>query len=107
MVLSVSDCWNMAILPLPLENKRSLALVRSLEDFQSLCRPREPPARSCWQHRSDVLPLVFEESDDTTVPKSSRRLHSAVRPRDGDDEALWLIDMEALETRTSLWYVHA
>ena len=36
MVRSVSRCWNMAILPLPLENQRSLSLVRSLEDFQSL-----------------------------------------------------------------------
>jgi hypothetical protein len=36
MVRPNSDCWIMAILPLPLENQRSLVVVRSLEDLRSL-----------------------------------------------------------------------
>jgi serine/threonine protein kinase len=103
----------MTTLPLPLEDRRSLAVVRSLEDLRSLVAYESHQlalAGSTDPSASDASPCVFGDSDDTTEPKSSRWhdwLHSTVRPRDGDDEAAGLVDMEALATRTASWDVHA
>jgi hypothetical protein len=82
MVRSVSDCWIMAILPLPLENQRSLVVVRSLEDLRSLVAHESHQLALAGGTDPMSHPLSLGKVTIRRVPKSSRRLHSAVRPRE-------------------------